>query len=391
MGLQDELLDEARAGTGLTDFGDDAFREGLERLTRSLETEARLNTTGQAVLRRLLGGLLSQRLQVEDWYRRHPEIDDEAIVAPLIGLGLPRTGSTALSALLAEDPQARSLRTWEASQPCPPPSTGDGLESRLDESRSDAEFRATSSPRRAKLVPASATGPTECQGLMALDFKAHYFQAFAYVPSYSTWLLESADLTPTYQYELRVLKLLQWGFPARPWRLKCPTHLLFLDQLDEIFPDARFVMTHRDPAEVMVSAADLYAAVARSYCDEIDLRYLGALNVEHWSVGMERALAFRDRGADDRFYDIDFRAMQREPLREVRGLYSWLEEPVTEEFEAGMKRWWRENAEKREANVHPDPATFGIDIDEVRPLFATYTARAGHWTARSEGIPHDPS
>ncbi|MBL7496717.1 sulfotransferase [Frankia sp. CNm7] len=381
MGLQKELLDAARAETGLEDFGDDSFREGLERLTRSLETEARPNAAGRSALRKLLVGLLSQRLQIEDWYRRHPEIDDERIVAPLIGLGLPRTGSTALSFLLAEDPQARSLRMWEASAPCPPPSTGEGQDARLESSRAEVEGRTKTSPRRAALVPASATGPTECQSLMALDFKAHYFQAFAHVPSYSKWLLETADLTTTYRYELRTLKLLQWGFPARPWRLKCPAHLLFLDQLDQVFPDARFVMTHRDPAEVMVSAADLYAAVAHSFSDDVDLRYLGALNVEHWSVGMERALAFRDAGRDDRFYDIDFRAMQSQPVDEVRKLYAWLGEPVTDAFEAGMRRWWQENAEKREKNVHPDPATFGIDVDEIRPLFADYTARAARWTA----------
>ena len=116
------------------------------------------------------------------------------------------------------------------------------------------------------LVPGSPTGPEECQDLMALDFKAHYFQAFAYVPSYSEWLLD-ADLTSTYRYERRALKLLQWGAPTRPWRLKCPSHLLWLDHLDEVFPDARFVMTHRDPTEVMVSVADVYAEVGRQFSD----------------------------------------------------------------------------------------------------------------------------
>ena len=109
--------------------------------------------------------------------------------------------------------------------------------------------------------------------------------------------------------------------PTQPWRLKCPTHLLFLPALDQSFPDARFVMTHRDPTEVMLSVADVYAEVATMFSDDIDLEYLGALNVEHWSVGMERALAFRDAGADARFYDIDFRAMQAIPIGEVRGLY----------------------------------------------------------------------
>jgi hypothetical protein len=96
----DELLAEARAETGLDDFGEDSFREGLERLVHALRAEADLNAAGQAALHKLIVGLLAQRLQIEDWYRRHPEIDDEVIERPLIGLGLPRTGSTALSFLL---------------------------------------------------------------------------------------------------------------------------------------------------------------------------------------------------------------------------------------------------------------------------------------------------
>ena len=145
---------------------------------------------------------------------------------------------------------------------------------------------------------------------MALDFKTHIYQAFAQIPSYSSWLLDT-DLTSTYLYERRVLKLLQWGEPERPWRLKTPTHILFLEHLDRAFPDARFVMTHRDPTDVILSVADVYADIAGVFTDDLDREYMGRLNVEHWSVGMQRVLEFRDGGADDRFYDIGFLAMQR--------------------------------------------------------------------------------
>ena len=211
------------------------------------------------------------------------------------------------------------------------------------------------SPRSAALVPSTATGPMECQELMALDFKSQIFLAYAYLPSYSDWFLYDADLTSTYQYERRALQLLQWGTPARPWRLKCPTHLLFLDELDRSFPDARFVMTHRDPADVIVSVADVYLEIGGMFSEEIDLHYLGALNLEHWSVGMERALAFRDRGNDHRFYDIDFRTMQTDPIGEVTKLYAWLGEPVTPEFEAGMATWWQEFAAQPRAERAPRP------------------------------------
>ena len=381
MQAHDELIAAATAETGLDDFGADSFRDGLEILVRALRTEARLNEVGEVALPYQVVRLLSQRLQIEDWYRRHPEIDDEPIVAPLIGLGLPRTGSTALSFLLAEDPNARSLRRWESPEPCPPPSTVPAPDPRIAKAEKETRMQNELHPRLAQLVPSTATGPHECQDLMGLDFRSHLFQAYAYVPSYSAWLLD-ADLTTTYEYERRALKLLQWGTPARPWRLKCPTHLLFLSHLDRAFPDAQFVMTHRDPTEVIVSVADLYAEVAQMFSDDIDLHYLGRLNVEHWSVGMDRTLAFRDAGNDPRFYDIDFRAMQRDPIGEVHGLYAWLGEPVTVAFEDGMRRWWQENAERRAPSVHPDPETFGIDLADVRPLFADYTARVAKWTAR---------
>ena len=123
MERHEELLAAARAGTGLEDFGDDSFLEGLQVLVHSLREEAQLNATGEHVLRQRIIGHLEQRLEIEDWYRRHPEIDEVQIKAPLIGVSLPRTGSTALSFLLAEDPDARSLRRWESSRPCPPPSS----------------------------------------------------------------------------------------------------------------------------------------------------------------------------------------------------------------------------------------------------------------------------
>jgi hypothetical protein len=375
-----ELLASAQERTGLSDFGDDSFREGLERLVHALQTEATLNAIGEIVLPELIIKHLTQRLQIEDWYRRHPEIDDEPIDAPLIGLGLPRTGSTALSILLAEDPEARSLRRWEAGAPCPPPSTVDGPDPRIAEAEAAQAMQDELSPRMSALVPGSPTGPEECQDLMALDFKAHYFQAFAYVPSYSEWLLE-ADLTTTYWYERRALKLLQWGAPTRPWRLKCPSHLLWLDHLDEVFPDARFVMTHRDPTEVMVSVADVYAEVGRQFSDGIDLGYLGALNVQHWTAGIATLLRFRAEHGDERFYDMDFKAVQRDPIGQVRGLYAWLDEPVTGPFEQGMRQWWEANAEHREANIHPEAREFGLDLDQVRDRFAEYSAKIPEWTA----------
>jgi hypothetical protein len=223
----------------------------------------------------------------------------------------------------------------------------------------------------------------ECHKLMGLDVRSHFFQAFGRIPSYSSWLVREADLTSTYRYQRRVMKLRQWGCPPAPRATEVPSHLLWVGYLDRVFPDARFAMTHRDPTDVLVSMADLYGDSSRTFADEpVDPRYFGQLGVEHWSLAMERVLAFRDAGNDDRFYDIGFRAMQRDPLGEIRGLSAWLGEPVSDTFDDGLRHWWRENGENREPNTHPDPAFFGLDPDRIRPLFADYVSHAAVWTAR---------
>lgn len=371
-----ELMSAAAERTRLDDFGDDSFRQGLEVLLRALREEAHLNARGEAFVYGRIGLHLAQRLHVEDWYRRHPEIDDVPIAAPLFGLGLPRTGSTALSFLMARDPNVRYLRSWESSQPCPPPSTVHGIDPRIPPS----EQQVIVGTRRH--VPQDIHGPMECLDLMALDFKSQIFQAYAQIPSYSTWLVDGADFTSTYRYERRVLKLLAWGEPARPWRLKSPAHVLSLDWLDRVFPDARFVMTHRDPTDVILSVADVYADIVGVFTDRLDRDYLGELNVHQWSTGMERVMKFRDSGAEDRFFDIGFGAMQADPVGEMRRLYQWLGEPVTDEFEAGMRDWWTENAEKREPHPKARPEEFGLDLNAIRPLFAQYVERSQRWLAQ---------
>jgi hypothetical protein len=362
----------AKAQTGLDDFGDDSFREGLEILVRSLQDEARLNATGEAVIYPRLVGHLVNRLQIENWYRHHPETDDVVVEAPLFGLGLPRTGSTALSFLLAQDPGVRYLRQWESSQPCPPPSTVDAPDPRV-------QVAAAEQVGTREHVPTDVNGPMECLDLMALDFKTQMYHAFARIPTYAAWVTD-ADLTSTYLYERRVLKLLQWGEDPRQWRLKTPAHMLWINYLVRAFPDARFVMTHRDPTDVLLSVADVYADIGGTFTDHLDRDYIGRLNLEQWSKGIERVLEFRQEGGDHLFYDIDFRAMQADPIGEVRGLYRWLGQPVSAEFESRMRQWWEANAARREPSRHPDPVAYGLDLDQVRPRFADYVSRSTRWT-----------
>ena len=371
-----ELLARATAATSLEDFGEDSFREGLERLVAAADTQARLNDRGAAAFDLQLVDLLSWRLQIEHWYRLHPEIDAQEIVAPLIGLGLPRTGSTALSCLLAEDPAARSIRAWEARFPCPPPASATELtDPRIEQAQRAMQQRDQMFPRMKTMVPSSATSPTECQTFMAYDFKSQLFLPFAQVPSYAEWLIHQADLVPTYRYVKRVLKLLQWRCPPTRWRLKAPTHTLFIDALVKVFPDARFWMTHRDIAAVIPSVADLYFEMARAFSEHVDKAFLGRLNVNMWELGLRRLIAFRDAGENQRFFDIHFAPFQRDPFPILEQLYRFTGEELTEAALTRM-RAWRTNTPRDKHGAHSyDASDFGIDPEHLRQQFSFYSER----------------
>ncbi len=370
-----ELIDRARSQSGLTDFGGDSFREGLEILVAALENEARLNDVGRGAIYGQIVSFLTQRLEVEDWYARHPEIDEQEIVAPLIGIGLPRTGSSALGCLLGEDPAARSLRTWESLNPCPPPETAtEHSDPRIALAQESMDRRARFFPRMTSMLPSTATSPTECQTFMGHDFKSQIFQAFVHIPSYVEWLNRDADLVPTYRYLKRVLKLLQWRCPPDRWRLKNPSHSLFIGALDTVFPDARFVMTHRDVTAVIPSVCDLYLELRRVYSDDVDLHAIGETAADFCELGMHRMIAFRDGGADKRFFDIHFAPFQSDPIGTVASLYAFLGEELTDEARANMEEW-RRTTPRDAGYERTDMDAFGLDPDGLRRRFAFYSDR----------------
>ncbi len=371
----DQMVDRARDRAGSDDFGEDTWREGLDVLVRSLQTEAALNDIGVSAMGDQIVGYLVNRLEVERGYARHPEIEDQQIVAPLFGLGLPRTGSTALSFLLAQDPARRTLRTWEAGTPCPPPeSATEHTDPRIAEAQAGIDFTNEMFPGFAGMIPTSATGPQECLLLMALDFRSLIFEGMARVPSYSSWLL-GCDMEPAYRYHQRVLKLLQWRCPPDRWWLKTPAHMLSIEALDAVYPDARFVMTHRDVAKVLPSVCALYDTFSSILTERPDPVAIGSQNVAEWRCALERLIDFRDRGHEDRFHDLSFEAVQRDPLAEVTRLYAELGDELADEARRRMQDWWATGTGDRSGPHRYQPETYGLDLAAVHDQFAFYYER----------------
>ena len=375
MTTADELIAEARSRTGLTDLGPDSFHDGLVALFEGAEAAGSLNELGVAVLRDQAIELLSTRLSIEDWYRRHPEIDEQEIDAPLFGLGLPRTGSTALSFLLAEDPRCRSLLTWETNSPTPPPEPETyETDPRIEEAAIRISFVDQLAPKFKVMLPMAAAGPNECLQILALDFRSAVFQALGDNPGYEQWFA-ACDMVSAYEYHRRVLKLLQWKFPTRPWRLKSPAHMHSIGALAQVYPDASFVMTHRDIAQVIPSVVSLLDATSDLLRDGALPDDFAVRQAEFWERGLRTTLAFRDGGEESRFFDLGFDELRPDPLPAVGRLYHWLGMELTDEVADRMRAWWSSNPADKHGVHEYRPEQYGIDLDQIRDQFAFYNDR----------------
>jgi hypothetical protein len=373
--VPDALVDAACRQTGLTDFGGDSFREGLAHLCESLNREAELSTAGAAMAQHSIAKLLANRLQIQDWYRRQPEIDAEAIPAPIFVLGLPRTGTTALSNLLARDPDTRSLRTWESSSPCPPPeSATEHTDPRIAKTEAGMALMDQVLPEMRMLYDTTATGPSECQDLLGMDFKAQHVSGQFWVPSFAAWQRD-CDMRSAYQMHRKTLKLLQWRCPPNRWHLKTPVHMLSLDALVAIYPDARFVMTHRDPARVLGSVCSLISKLRTLTSAQRNPAATGEEQLALWTEALARAIRFREKVGDARFADLHFRAQLGDPIAAVEQAYRKLGIPLTQAARARMQTWAREHRRGRLGTHEYRLSDYGLSPELVRERFAFYTSR----------------
>ena len=253
----EELLATARRNTGFDDFGSDEWREGFHVFLKALEEEADLHLLGRLMTRSDILRWLEARLGIEAAYARHPEIDDEVIEQPVIVTGLPRAGTSILFELLAQDSQFGSPRNWEMLFPYPPPEAASyHSDPRIERCQHLVTQWSRVVPTYAAMHEMGANIPNECIVAMSCTFLTENLPGQYQIPSYNAWFYQQ-DLGYAYAYYKRMLKLLQWRNPRRHWLLKAPSHLGNLPVLFRTFPDARVVMTHRDPIVAQASVTNL--------------------------------------------------------------------------------------------------------------------------------------
>lgn len=367
-----DLLETARAATGLDDFGDPSYRDGLDVLADALQ-HARLSAIGTAALQGQLLGYLCERLRIEDWHARHPDIAAQTVAAPVFVTGLPRTGTTALSNLLAADPAARSLRFWESQRPTPPPEAESyRSDPRIAEADAMLAGMKQAAPDLARMHDDTGSSPTENQDLLGQHFRTHHFEGQADVPAYVRWWL-GCDMVPAYRHHRRVLQLLQWRCPPTRWNLKSPPDVCHLDAFVAVHPDARIVWTHRDPAQVLPSVCKLIQTIRRLFADDVDPHALGRQQLALWSEAMRRGLAFRRRTGEARFADVFMHDLVADPIDAVAGVYARFGLPFDGAAATAMRTWIGDNPQHKHGTVATSLEEFGLTLGAVRDAFAEYT------------------
>jgi Sulfotransferase family len=372
------LIAGAIEETGLDDFGPGDMDEALGRLTEALASEGALTELGGQIMKLRLETLLCNRLLIADVHKKHPDIAEEPIGAPdapLFIIGLPRTGTTALSNLLAADPAIRSLRLWESSAPVPPPeSATEHDDPRIADAAAGLEAMYSAFPKMRSLYFQTATGPTECQDLFGMAFRTAHFDGMAHVPSYVQWVLD-CDMTPAYDMHRRTLQLLQWHCGPRRWHLKTPVHMLSLDALDAAYPDACFLWTHRDPGAVLGSVCSL-VQYTRSWVGEPgDPVGLGAGQLHQWAEAIRRAMDFRARHGETRFADVSFDVLNADPVRAVDHAYARLGLELDGPRRDAVGAWARQHPPGSHGTHEYALEDFGLDRGAVGVAFEQYTER----------------
>jgi len=379
----DALVEEAQRRTGLTEFDSPSFRDGLSLMVSGANRCERVTPHGRAVFAGQAVGALGNRLKVTEYVRRNPQVLDEQIERPVIVLGAPRTGTTLTANLLATDPARRSLLSWIAEDPIPPPTletlkTDPRCLAKLEQERIQRE----KDPAAGRFFRSSAVYPHECVMLHRHDFKSLAWEAAFPNPAYSDFVL-NGDMGTAYRYHRMVLQILQSKAPG-VWSLKMPSHAVHINWLIETYPDARIIWTHRDPFTAMGSLMSLIANSHTFHTDNNpDTEYIGRHYPAQIAAHVDRMIAFAKARPDVPIHHLQYADMTRDPVSEMRRLYAFLGDDFTPQVEAGMREWLAENPQGKYGKHAYTLDRFGHSEASVRPYFENYLA---HFQVEREGL-----
>lgn len=383
---EDSLISRAKLNTGLSDFGDDDWREPFRVFIKSLDEEADLTLMGRILTRTDLLMYLEARLKIEDTFKRHPEIEDVVLAPQMMIVGSGRSGTSAIQNLLSCDPDNGTPKHWEALFPCPPP---EAATYHTDPRIALADQRMTQwnrvAPEMASIHEFGGDMPTELIQLEALSFQASGWLIFCgFTPSYVSHMAGKEGM-PGLLYARRVMKLLQWKNPRKRWLIKSPDAMRSLPDIFKVFPDTRLVWTHRDPLKVVASMVSLVGTLfwIRSDRRLSDKAIAQLTNPVNLAGLFEHVMGQIDRGEvpRERLYNVQYADFVGDPIGTTEQLYDDMKIELT----AAAKRAMTDYMDKHPREARPKHLyKIGDEkrLSEERRLFERYQRAFG---VQSEG------
>lgn len=367
------LHEQARAETGLSDFGSRDYEERLEVILAAMREIGDIDGPGLLNLHSQLLQMLRNRLLLTDYVARHPDVLDIELVPPVVIAGLPRTGTTHLHNLLAAGPTFRTLPYWESMEPLPMPGeTGD--EARRARSDLAVDFMNSAMPYFPLMHEMTTDHIHEEIQLLANDFSTMFFETIAEVPAWRDYYLDH-DQTPHYRYLRMQLQVLQHARGGRRWLLKSPQHLEQLPALEAVFPGLTVVVTHRDPVPVTLSMCTMLAYSARMHRSPVPVEEIGRYWCDRLDVMLTALMKDRDAIPAERSIDVRFDEFMADDLATTERIYALAGEPVTPEAARAMADYLAGHRRGRLGTIEYHAEELGLDLDEMRERFAPYVAR----------------
>ena len=348
---------------------------GLHKMIQSVNAEARLNPFGRLAVKNLMERTLYGRFKVEQVLAENPEIEKAAIKKPVFIIGMPRTGTSILHAMMHEDPAHRSPLAWECLLPYPvpkPETFTDNPQLNTIKKEFDQLFRLV--PDFLKKHYMAADAPQECLAINNLDFNSFQISAQLYAPTYMEWFADGSGSLSTMRFHKRFLQYLQsGGVKAERWLLKSPVHLMRLDEIFEVYPDAQLVMTHREPTKVVASVGSLLSSVRSLYSNHEDPVRTGREQMETWYHYFDRFLESRKRlNKEDQIIDLHFEDFASDHIGTVRKIYDKFGWELTDEAISRFKTFLAANPRDKNGLHMYRLEDFGLTEEEVNEKFSEY-------------------
>lgn len=372
---KDVLIAEAREQTGLSDFGDDWFFGHIDALIPALNGQADLSAAGEFGARHMIVSALARRLSHVELLRQHPEILDEKVHVAALLTGLPRTGSTLFHRMLAATDGLTAVRWYEAQNyvPLPGETRGDPAP-RKDAAKQILAYMLDAIPELMSIHPMSIDQPDEEVIILGQLFSSSMIEASYYVPDYAAWLSEQ-DAMPAYRDLTEILQSLQWQAPTRTgksWVLKTPGHLMAMETALAAFPDAKVVMTHRDPVATVPSYCSMMASLYKLGSDTIDKQRVGAFWNHRLLAWLEHFMSVRAGADASRFLDINYADLLTDPVAAGRKALTHAGVEMSAHADAEMHQWLEENKRENRAAHAYTLDEFGLSEDQIKADFGAY-------------------